>query len=75
MIEGMPLCDGGKCAAILQAVAQRDDRISGTMADLLADAVEATLDEFGVDYRDRAVRAAFGAHLARLGATVQPAAG
>ena len=71
-IEVLPLCDGGKCAVILEAVARRDDRLSTAMAGVIAEALEATLAELGVDHAGPTVRATLGRHLARLGTVDSP---
>lgn len=71
-INSLPICDHGRCSSILDAVAARDDRISGTMADAIAEALEATLAELGVDHSAPAVRAALARHLARVGGVADP---
>ncbi|MEV8510837.1 hypothetical protein [Dactylosporangium sp. NPDC051484] len=67
-ISSLPICDHGRCSAILDAVAARDDKISTNMAGLVAEAIEATLGELGIDHTDTNVRATLGRHLVRLGA-------
>ncbi|MGI5179551.1 hypothetical protein ACQEVZ_24790 [Dactylosporangium sp. CA-152071] len=68
-IDNLPICDAGRCSVILDALAARDDRISGNLAAVVAAAIEATLTDFGVDHADTTVRAALAGHLARLGGT------
>lgn len=65
-IEGLPICDAGRCSVILQAVAQRNERVSDGMAKVIAEAIEAVLADVGVDHANVDVRAALGRHLSRL---------
>lgn len=65
-IDGIPLCDAGRCAVILEAIAKRDERISSAAAEVVAAAIEATLTDLGVDHASATVRSTIAAHLARL---------
>lgn len=65
-IDNLPVCDHGRCSAILDAIAKRDDRISASMSAVIAAAIEAVLTEHGVDHTSTSVRASLGRHLSRL---------
>ena len=65
VIDG-PVCDQGRCARVLAAIAERDQRLADRLGEQLAHVLRETLAELGHPVDDERVNAALQGAVRRM---------
>ncbi len=65
-IDRLPLCDAGRCSALLAAMAKANDGAADRWSAVLVAVIEGALSDLGVDRDDTQVRSAVATNIHKV---------